>query len=182
MNLIHSNLFYALWPDDETRAALAQLQTRVKGRLTRPPNMHLTLAFLGPQPDALLPVLRSILTHLKAEPLELEIDRLGYFSRNRIAWAGAQAPPPALAKLHRELVRELERKGIAHDESGRMFRPHITLARNADAPADLPFEALRWRADRIVLARSPLPEEAPLYQVLASKTAEERGQQSLLID
>lgn len=181
MTAFHPNLFYALWPDDATRAALAQLQTHVKGRLTRMPNLHLTLAFLGPQPEALMPVLRSILAHLKAEPMDLDIDRLGHFARNRIAWAGMHALPHALTKLHGTLSQELGRRGITTD-SGKAFRPHITLARDADAPADAPFEPFRWRAERIVLARSPLPEEKPFYQILASKQAEELGQQSLPID
>ena len=175
------NLFYALWPDDATRAALAQLQSRVQGRLTRTPNLHLTLAFLGPQPDALLPMLRSILTHLNTAPLELHIDRLGHFGKNRIAWAGMQAVPPELAQLQRALVRELAHKGITHD-SAQTFRPHITLARHAAAPSQQPFDPLHWHADRVVLARSPLPDEKPFYQVLASKQAPAPGQQALPID
>lgn len=175
------NLFYALWPDEATRAALAQLQTRVQGRLTRTPNLHLTLAFLGPQPDALLPMLRSILAHLHTAPLELHIDRLGHFGKNRIAWAGMQTLPPGLLQLQRVLIRELTHKGIVHD-SAQTYRPHITLARHAAPPSEQPFEPLHWCADRIVLARSPLPDEKPFYQVLASKQALPPGQQALPID
>ena len=181
MTVYHPNLFYALWPDDATRAALTQLQTHVKGRLTRPLNLHLTLAFLGPQPEALMPVLRSILTHLKAEPIALDIDRLGHFGKNRIAWAGMHAVPTALTQMQRALAQELDRRGISNDNN-RAYKPHITLARDAGPPDERPFAPLHWRADRIVLARSPLPDEKPLYQVLAEKQAEERGQQSLLID
>src|SRR5437667_76833 len=43
-------LFYALWPDAATRAALTRLQLAVRGRNMRPENFHLTLAFLGEQP------------------------------------------------------------------------------------------------------------------------------------
>lgn len=172
------NLFYALWPDDATRANLEHLQTHVHGRLTRPQNLHLTLAFLGPQPEALLSVLRSILTHLDAETIELNIDRLGYFSKNRIAWAGMHAMPPALSHLQNALMQELARKGIAC-EVGKAYRPHITLARRADAPSDLPFTPFRWRAEHIVLAQSPLPDDEPFYRVLASQNTKERGQQAL---
>ena len=56
MTIFRPNLFYALWPDDAVREELARLQTRLHGRLTRPPNLHLTLAFLGPQPEALQPL------------------------------------------------------------------------------------------------------------------------------
>lgn len=175
------NLFYALWPDDQTRTELAKLQARIHGRLTRPQNLHLTLAFLGPQPEALLPVLRSILAHLDAEPMDLEIDRLGYFSKNRIAWAGMHTTPPALSHLQKVLVQELTRKGIAC-EASKVYRPHITLARRADAPSDLPYTPFRWRAEHIVLAQSPLPDDQPFYRVLASQNAKERGQQALFAD
>ena len=40
-------LFFALWPDDPTRSALAQLQTPIRGRITPYEHLHLTLAFLG---------------------------------------------------------------------------------------------------------------------------------------
>jgi RNA 2',3'-cyclic 3'-phosphodiesterase len=162
------NLFYALWPDEATRADLARLQKRIQGRLTRPQNLHLTLAFLGPQPEALLPLLRSILTHLEIAPMELNIDRLGYFSKNRIAWAGMHTTPEPLSHLQNMLAQELIRKGIPC-EIGKAFRPHITLARRADAPSDLPFLPFRWHADQIVLAQSPLAGDEPLYRVLASQ-------------
>ena len=178
MSAPRSNLFYALWPDDATRAALEKLQTHVHGRLTRPQNLHLTLAFLGSQPEALLPVLRSILTHLNAETMDLSIDHLGYFSKNHIAWAGMQKTPSALSNLHNVLMQELSRKGIP-SEVGKPFRPHITLARRANAPFDLQFAPFLWRANRIVLAQSPLPEEEPFYRVLASQNTKERGQQTL---
>lgn len=166
------NWFYALWPDEATRARLQQLQTSLQGRRTRPDNLHLTLAFLGPQPDALLPLLRSVLAQLSVEPMTLTIDRLGYFARNRIAWAGMTAMPEALVTLQKTLSRELDRKGIASDNK-RPYQPHITLARDAAEPTVTELFPVEWRADRVVLARSPLPEEKSLYQVLG-----ERGTQT----
>ena len=170
MNGIRPNYFYALWPDDATRTKLGELQSQIRGRLTRPNNLHLTLAFLGQPPDALLPILRSVLAQLKVEPITLTIDRLGYFNRNRIAWAGLSAMPDTLVTLQRTLSRELTRKGIDSDNK-RAYKPHITLARDADAPAVTTVEPFEWRADRVVLARSPLPEERPWYQVLGEKFA-----------
>jgi len=166
---VRPNYFYALWPDDATRTKLGQLQSHIRGRLTRPNNLHLTLAFLGQPPDALLPILRSILIQLKVEPITLTIDRLGYFNRNRIAWAGMTSMPDALITLQKTLSRELTRKGIESDNQ-RAYKPHITLARDAEAPSVTNIDPFEWRADRVVLARSPLPEERPWYQVLAEKT------------
>jgi RNA 2',3'-cyclic 3'-phosphodiesterase len=162
------NLFYALWPDDATRTELTKLQAHVNGRLTRPQNLHLTLVFLGPQPDALLPILRSVLAQLESAPIDIDIDRLGYFSKNRIAWAGAQTMPNALLSLQKKLVQALSRKGIPC-AIGKTFNPHITLARKAAAPSERPFTPLRWQADQIVLAQSPQPDELPYYRVLAAQ-------------
>jgi 2'-5' RNA ligase len=170
MTIFRPNLFYALWPDDAVREELARLQTRLHGCLTRPPNLHLTLAFLGPQPEALQPLLRSILARLHFGPLDLEINHLGHFAKNRIAWAGMLSVPTTLTQLQRTLASELDRKGITSD-SARAFRPHITLARNADAPQDLPFAPIRWRAEQVVLAQSPSPGDKPLYRVLATQTS-----------
>ena len=48
---IRQRLFFALWPDDDTRHALARLaKTRLpsgSGRLVAAQNIHLTVAFLG---------------------------------------------------------------------------------------------------------------------------------------
>ena len=162
------NWFFAVWPDDTTRIQLRELQAHLKGRMTRMQNLHLTLAFLGPQPDALLPLLRSILSQTTFEPFTLQLDRVGYFKRNRIAWAGTNTVPDALAHLQKTLSQELTRKGIASD-THRPYQPHITLARDASAPETFEFEPIVWRANRIVLARSPLAEERPWYQILLEK-------------
>jgi 2'-5' RNA ligase len=159
-------LFFALWPDAATRAALAALQRGLRGRATAPENLHLTMAFLGMQPPAVLPVLRDILAAMPAPELTLNIDSLGYFSRARIAWAGMRQAPPALREWHADLARRLQAPGIGHDrEYG--FTPHVTLMRNAAPLSPGPIEAIRWPAPRLVLVRSETRPEGPLYQVIA---------------
>ncbi len=146
-------LFYALWPDAATVAALQVLQTRVHGRCVAPENLHLTLAFLGEQLPAQLPLLRAILAELPRREFALRLDRIGYFSKKRIAWAGAHETPPALQALQDALGQALERHGIAWDKR-LTFKPHITLARDADMPQDLPFAPILWQAGTAVLAHS----------------------------
>src|SRR6476661_5320556 len=97
-------LFYALWPDDATRTALLHLQTRLQGRKTPYDKLHVTLAFLGSQPVSVLPTLHDILADLPASPLTLTLDRLSYFTKNRIAWAGMHDVPETLLLLQRALV------------------------------------------------------------------------------
>jgi 2'-5' RNA ligase len=161
-------LFYALWPDDATRAALAGLQTRVKGRRTRYDNLHITLAFLGEQPVTLLPDLKQILTELPEPDIALVLDQFGHFKRPRIAWAGMSAVPEALNALHHDLMEALERHHIvvARHTS---FRPHVTLARDAPPPDDFPFDAIHWRARQIALVQSKTGRDGVDYRVLASR-------------
>lgn len=163
-------LFFALWPDQETRTALAALQSRVPGRRIRPGNLHVTLAFLGMQPAALLPTLRAILASLPPPDFLLEVDRIGYFARRRIAWAGTHRAPDALSALHRDLVRALLQEGIAFDQRS-SFVPHITLARDAAAPPDLPFGPIRWRVGQVALVQSSTTAEGAAYRVLAARGA-----------
>lgn len=160
-------LFFALWPDDATRDALTSLQMRISGRRMRRENLHLTLAFLGEQAEAAVGTLTGILNDLPGTGLPLELDRLGYFPRQRIVWAGTHHAPDALLALHRQLAAALQQAGI-HFDADRSFMPHVTLARNAEQPEDVPFAPISWKADRIVLAESTICPEGAFYEVLAS--------------
>lgn len=156
-------LFYALWPDDATRAALAQLQTTIRGRKTRYQNLHMTLAFLGEQPSKLLPALKEILADLPHAEIPLVLDRIGYFTKKRIAWAGMHQVPDALIRLAQLLAAELAQQGISCSS---VFQPHVTLARDAQAPAEISFAPIRWAANRIVLVQSTTDAEGVCYRVL----------------
>ncbi|TFW10610.1 RNA 2',3'-cyclic phosphodiesterase [Oxalobacteraceae bacterium OM1] len=161
-------LFYALWPDDETRAALQRIQQSMSGRLSAYANLHLTLAFLGQQPASALPVLEDILQRLPPLAPTLHVDRVGYFTRNRIAWAGMHDEPVTLHTLHDELAQALAEAGIRYTPD-RTFRPHITLARDASLPPDLVFDPITWRADQVVLVRSVTRPEGPIYTVVNAR-------------
>jgi 2'-5' RNA ligase len=164
-------LFYALWPDAATRAALTRLQAPLHGRPTAPPNLHLTMAFLGMQPVQALPALHGVLNDIRLPEMTLRIDCLGYFSRARIAWAGMRHPPPSLLELHANLTAALRQCGIGHDkEYG--FRPHITLTRSAaSAPpaSDTPIDPIAWRAPPLALVHSITTPRGPIYKVLAQR-------------
>lgn len=159
-------LFFAVWPDDATSQELARLQSRVRGRKTHHDDFHITLAFLGERPVDSLPILKEILARLGSIDMTLVLDRLGYFRHNRIAWVGMETPPPALFQLHDRLRRELTGRSIPFSGYGD-FRPHITLARNADAPDEEPFAPIAWRARRIALAESLPASEGARYRLLA---------------
>lgn len=165
-------LFFALWPDDATRTALLQLQTPIRGRIIPYGNLHLTLAFLGQQPASLIGIAKDILFHLRATPISLTLDRMGYFPRNRIAWIGAHEPPAELLQLHQELGEALRQANVTFD-SAQTFKPHITLARDASLPPDISFTPIPWQADHVALVQSVTNAEGARYQVIASRSLNE---------
>lgn len=156
-------LFFALWPDDAARQALARLQEPVRGRLVPPEKLHLTMAFLGRQPADALPVLLGILHAVPLPPLQLDIDCYGYFKRPRIAWAGMRQPPAALLAAQAALMQQLEAAGFSAATHG-AFKPHITLAREAkEAPAALDGAPVTWKVAGLALVESrPDGTYAPL--------------------
>ncbi|HYD96636.1 MAG TPA: RNA 2',3'-cyclic phosphodiesterase [Noviherbaspirillum sp.] len=161
-------LFYALWPDDATASALLQLQAPMRGRRIPYSNLHMTLAFLGQQPAALLPQLTDILTHLPTADITLRLDRVGYFPRNRIAWVGPSEAPEELFALQRRLVGDLNEHKVAF-KGQHGYRPHVTLARDATLPQDLAFDPIAWQATEAALVQSTTTPEGSVYKILASR-------------
>ncbi|WP_019141764.1 RNA 2',3'-cyclic phosphodiesterase [Noviherbaspirillum massiliense] len=165
-------LFYALWPDDAVRSAVMKVQAPMRGRLIPYANLHVTLAFLGSQPADLLPALESILMHLPKADISLSLDRVGYFTRKRIAWIGTHQMPETLAVLHKRLSEALAQQGISFDNQ-LSFKPHITLARDAPPPPDTPFTPIPWRANQVALVQSKTGPDGAAYQVLAMRSLDE---------
>jgi 2'-5' RNA ligase len=165
-------LFYALWPDDATRTELMRLQANLHGRLTRYDNLHITLAFLGQQPTSLMPALKDLLGHLPKTAMKLTLDRVGYFPRNRIAWVGMHEIPDALLELQRKLTQGLLKKDVSFDSHSN-FKPHITLARDANMPPDLVFTPITWQANQVALVQSKAQPDGVSYRVLESRALDE---------
>jgi 2'-5' RNA ligase len=162
-----ARVFFALWPDAEVRDALSALAHGVRaecgGRATRADKIHLTLFFVGQIERSRLPGLHSAASTVRSTPFELVVDRLGYFRRARIAWAGA-ACPPALAALVAALTGKLAGEGIAAED--RPFVPHITLAREAPRkPTNTSIEPVAWLVRDFVLVESQRGSEGT-YQIL----------------
>jgi RNA 2',3'-cyclic 3'-phosphodiesterase len=164
-------LFYALWPDAATREALLALQRGLTGRPTERDNLHLTLAFLGQQPAATLPLLRQVLASLPNAPLPLSLDRSGYFPRHRIAWVGPATAPAALLDMQQDLLRALAQLAIGFAPPPH-FEPHVTLARNANAAPEPIRQPIAWHSSQIVLAQSATLAQGARYEVLAARVLE----------
>jgi 2'-5' RNA ligase len=163
-----ARVFFALWPGLEVRAALAALATGVQaecgGRATRSDKIHLTLFFVGEIESRRLDALRGAAGAVRAAPFDLVIDRLGYFRRARVAWAGAACPPP-LASLVSQLTGKLAAEDI--DGEDRPYVPHITLAREASRkPVRTSIDPVIWRVHDFVLVESVQAARGSSYEVL----------------
>ncbi len=160
-------LFFALWPDDMTRSALARLQFDLTGSKTRYRNFHITLAFLGEQDVDVLPKLEEVLAKLEGSSMHLQIDKRAHFARNRIAWAGMRDNCAELHSLQANLVASLREQNI-HFADNAIFKPHFTLAREADAPPAMEFAPIAWHAKQVALVQSLDTADGLQYDVLAS--------------
>ena len=155
--LKRARVFFALWPDDEVRAALADVAARAHaqcgGRVTASAKIHLTLFFVGTIERERIAELEACAKEVAAAPFELELDVLGHWRHNRIVWAGTRQTPAALAALVDTLTRSLARAGYRGED--RPYAPHVTLVRDARrAPDGLALDVPRWRAADFALVES----------------------------
>lgn len=162
-------LFFALWPDAAMREQLALLQHAVSGRKVQPQNLHLTMAFLGHQPQSLLPALSQLLVNLPLTALTIQIDTYGYFQKQRIVWAGASMPPPSLFELQRALWDAIRQTGIPFQPLNG-FKPHISLARDAEEHTGKLASVIDWQVQNIALLESVSDGKGVRYVPLAQRT------------
>lgn len=164
-------LFFALWPDEATRAALGRAvaalrsqhsASEARGRWVDAARYHVTLQFLGghagPFPEALARSACDVAAALpKPAPFGLRIDVAASF-RGRAApwWLGTSRLPDALADLWRRLGQGLRDAGLPHDARGD-FTPHVTVMRDAGRrlpETALGDAALNWPVRSFALMRS----------------------------
>ena len=151
-----ARLFLALWPDDQTRAALARCRDAwiwdAGARPEPDERLHLTLHFLGAVPQQRLPELVDGL-QFPFPRFALQLGRPERWS-NGVAVLGLEVVSPTLLHLHAALCDRLERLALPVDR--RVFRPHVTLARNAGPGAVPPSDSapVRWPVSGYALVQS----------------------------
>ena len=126
-------VFFALWPDHRQRERMREpinaVAKTVEGRAVDRRNWHVTLVFIGIFPERGIPVLLERAAEIPVEPFHLHFDRLEYWPRPRIASLCAASVPSELQDLVNVLNSMMLDFRIQPDE--RIYRPHITLVRNA---------------------------------------------------
>ncbi len=165
-------LFISIDFDAETREKILAVQERLRrlgeGNFSREENLHLTLAFLGEQPEAALPAIRAAMDSVSVPRLSLRFSRVGCFRRESELWWIGLDETPALMRLQADLTAALRAAGFAPD--AKRFRPHITLAREmslgrVESCALLP-QPFAAAADHISLMLSHRPNGRLTYTEL----------------
>jgi RNA 2',3'-cyclic 3'-phosphodiesterase len=175
-------LFFALWPDEAMRQAMAQaVRTAAQASGGRPvpaANLHVTLAFLGSVPEGRLPELTVAArgaaatlasafsdTDAAASSLGLVFDRLEHWRAAQLLCALPAEPLAPVAGLARKLQEALVAHGFAPDL--KPFRPHVTVARKV-ARAVGGMHPVVWRFTELALIESRTLPDGALYGVVDS--------------
>ncbi|HEX4468040.1 MAG TPA: RNA 2',3'-cyclic phosphodiesterase [Gemmatimonadaceae bacterium] len=129
-------LFLAINIPPEVRHAIAEASAPLRVAAPelswiREPQIHLTVKFLGEQPEELASRIAEAMKAVAARNrvVDVEIGGVGAFPnfrRPRVVWIGV-SPDPKLELLHHDVESACESLGLPLD--GKPFRPHLTLAR-----------------------------------------------------
>lgn len=162
-------LFFALWPDDATREAVAHATRKAVrasgGRPVAKANLHITLAFLGSVAEDRLPDVLAAGSGLEAAPFELLFDRVAHWARPQVLVALTPEPVAAATRLVAQLWSRLAPLGIPPDL--RPYQPHVTLARKVRRPAaELHMRPARWPVADLALVESVTSAAGARYAVL----------------
>lgn len=129
-------LFIALDIDDGIRDRLARFIDGVRNvapdaRWVKPESLHVTLKFIGEQPDDAGETIKQALSTVVTGATEIDFRGYGFFptaKAARVFWIGMEAGRE-LASLAAAIDAKMSTLGIAKED--RAFSPHLTLARAA---------------------------------------------------
>jgi RNA 2',3'-cyclic 3'-phosphodiesterase len=181
-------LFIAAELPPAVKAALAAAQERLRYgnppvKWVAPEAMHLTLRFLGDTDAALLPPLGAAVraTLVGYRSMTLHLTTAGAFPNERrpsVVWAGVGGATAALGQAQAAIESAVELLGFPREP--RPFHVHLTLGRvRRDAtPAQQmrlgesiralpPFAPAPWSIERVILFRSELRSDGPIYTEIA---------------
>jgi 2'-5' RNA ligase len=167
-------LFFALWPDEEARSALAHATAKAVrhcgGRPVPEANLHATLAFLGSVPQGRIPQLKRTARELAAgfapaAPLALSFDRVAHWPRPQILCALVGGETPAVLALATALREALVAAGFTPDL--KPFAGHVTVARKVTRSPAVPLaRPVAWLFESFALVDSRTESSGPIYSVV----------------
>lgn len=163
-------VYFALWPDEALRAALAAAVAPVLagagGRPVLAADLHVTLEFIGEVAPPALAALVRIGASIAPPPVTLTLDRLEWWSGSRALVVAASAPPASLMAMQQGLRQRVAAAGLRVD--AREYRPHLTIARGVPAqPWPVPALSLAWQVGAVALVESAGAATGARYRPLA---------------
>jgi 2'-5' RNA ligase len=169
-------LFVAVEIPEKSKQMISELQKSLPDGLlpVRPESMHITLKFIGEQPEGNLRQVISALDKIAHPQFAISLLGVGAFpkpARPNVLWVGCNSD--SLATLAQSVDASLFAAGVQKDP--RQFSPHLTIAR-ATGHTDLSefvrenkeFSAGRFRAESFHLFGSTLLPAGALHTKLAS--------------
>ena len=178
--------FVAVAVSDRVRARAGDLINRLrvgqaKVNWVAPPNMHVTLKFLGDQTDDQVVAICQAVQRTAAGVPDFEFGCRGVGAfpnsqRPRTIWIGVTEGSEPLKQLHASIDARLSQLGFARDRRG--FHAHLTLGRvRSGGPDQLAlgaalgkhadYEAGQTRANDVLVFGSQLRKSGPVYDLLA---------------
>lgn len=146
-----------------------------RGSFPRRENYHITLAFLGEQPESRVRDIIAAMDGCNGEPFPIAIGGFGNFANagGAVIWRGIE-DCGELRRLHRELSEQLRLRSFEVEH--REFKPHLTMARRVILKegvrlADLSdrVEPVSFTATKMTLMRSELTSGGANYTHLYEK-------------
>jgi RNA 2',3'-cyclic 3'-phosphodiesterase len=161
-------LFVALDLEDNIRSRIARFLDGVRGfapeaRWARPESLHVTLKFIGEQPEAQVEEIKRELAGIEADHFDVSLRGYGFFPDTRaprVFWIGIDRGS-RLTSLAETVDSKLTSLQVPKEEQA--FSPHLTLARSAGASGsrrrqkrDRPNQSFQRLQEK--LAALPAPE------------------------
>lgn len=163
-----ARLFFALWPNEETRNQLDQVAQQFKNEnilLTKKNNLHITLEFLGEVSEDDQQALKETVSKITGEIFDIELTRVGWWNKPQILWIGTTQIPKQLLSLVKSIKKCAKQQGLKTDQ--REYKPHVTIARKVKQVI-VPTETflIPWQVNSFALVISKSTESGVNYQVL----------------
>ena len=129
-------LFVALDINDAIRGRMARFVEGVRNfapdaRWVKPGSLHITLKFIGEQPDEAVDPIKRALATIGSGVDQIRFQGYGFFptaKSARVFWIGLESGPQ-LSVLARMIDEKMSSLGIEKETGA--FSPHITLSRGA---------------------------------------------------
>lgn len=146
-----------------------------RGSFPRRENYHITLSFLGEQPECRVQDLIAAMDGCNGKPFPIAIGGFGSFANagGTVVWRGIE-DCGELRRLHRELAEQLRLRSFEVERWE--FKPHLTMARRVILKegvrlADLSdrVEPVSFTAAKMTLMRSELTSGGANYTHLYEK-------------